>query len=96
VRITGKNVKADTVTLTNTSSAAVDLSHWFLRSERGGEIFVFPAGASVAPGASVTVSALDSPSQGDWVWRDKKVWHKSKDDAAQLCDAWGRLVDRME
>ncbi|MBR6028069.1 MAG: lamin tail domain-containing protein [Clostridia bacterium] len=92
VVISGKSGQTDTISLTNTGSAAVDLSGWFIRSERGGQVFVFPEGASLDSGKSLTVSALDSPSAGDYVWRDKKVWHKSKDDAASLYDAWGRLM----
>ena len=91
-----KDVKADTITLRNTGSETVDLSGWFIRSDRGREIFVFPEGASIASGAEQTVAAQDSAVLGDYLWPEEKVWHKSKDDQALLCDAWGRLISTLD
>ena len=96
VKLTARDSKADIVRLANTGSAAVDLSGWFIYSERGKETFVFPEGASIAPGAELTVAAQDSSVVGDYLWPEKKVWHKSKDDKAILCDAWGRIVDELD
>ncbi len=96
VAITAKDNEADTVTLTNRGSAAVDLTDWFLCSQRGGEIFVFPAGSVLQPGQSATVGSQSKGSSGDWTWPDKNVWHDSKDDAAVLYDAYGREMSRAE
>ena len=65
-------------------------------SDRGKETFVIPEGASIAPGAELTVAAQDSSVVGDYLWPEKKVWHKSKDDKAILCDAWGRIVGELD
>lgn len=96
VALSDKSVAQDAICLRNNGSGTVDLSGWFIFSERGGQTFVFPDGASIAPGQELTVTSLSSEDQGSFVWPDKKVWHKSKDDAARLCDAYGRLIDRLE
>ena len=95
VTITAKDNGADTVTLTNRGSAAVDLADWYLFSARGGEIFIFPRGSVLQPGQFATVGSLSKGSSGDWTWQDKNVWHDSKDDEAVLFDAYGREMSRM-
>lgn len=96
VVLSDKDVDAQTIRLRNTGSHDVDISGWYLFSERGSEIFVFPAGSVLKAGAEITVSNLSSSVDGDYVWPDKKVWHKSKTDAAVLCDVYGREMDRLE
>lgn len=96
VRLTSLDPAADILVLENTGSAPADLSGWFVSSERGGELFVFPEGTTVAPGATLTLSSLDSASAGDFVWQEKNVWHNSKDDPARLWDAWGREISRID
>ena len=86
----------DTIRLRNTSGKAIDLTDWFIRSERGGEIFVFPQGAVAEPGQVITVVSRSSESSGDYLWPDTKVWHKSKADRAILFDRYGRAMDDME
>ena len=86
----------DTIRLRNTSGEAIDLTDWFIRSERGGEIFVFPRDALVEPGQVITVVSQSSEGSGDYLWPDTKVWHKSKEDRAILCDSYGREMATME
>ena len=86
----------DTIRLRNDSAGTIDLTDWFIRSERGGEIFVFPRGAVAEPGQVITVVSQSSESSGDYVWPDTKVWHKSKEDRAVLCDSYGREMACME
>ncbi|MGN0779737.1 MAG: MBL fold metallo-hydrolase [Aristaeellaceae bacterium] len=86
----------DSIRLRNTSGRAIDLTDWFIYSERGKEIFVFPAGAVAQPGQTLTVVSQSSEGSGDYVWPDTKVWHKSKPDRASLCDALGREMAAME
>lgn len=93
VRIAAKDNDADVVTLRNDGTAPADLSGWFIRSDRGGELFVLPAGTVLAPGAQFAVTTLSSKMAGDAVWKEKNVWHDKKDDAAFLYDAYGRLMD---
>ncbi len=96
VTITAKDAKADTVTLTNTSGDAVDLSGWFIRSERGGDTFVLPQGTVLAAGESLTVGSLTTERTVDLTWPEKNVWHNSKDDAAYLFDVYGREISRLD
>lgn len=92
LRVTGKDLENDSVTIANTGNEAVEISGWFLYSERGGETFVFPEGSRIAAGQTVTVTSLSSREKGDYVWQDKKIWHKSKSDCAVLYDVYGRIV----
>ena len=85
----------DSVTLRCDGSSALDLTDWFIRSERGGEVFVFPAGTVLEPGAEIIVSSKSSDRDGDLVWPDKSIWHKNKDDAAVLYDPYGREMHRL-
>ena len=92
VTVSGKDQKNDSVTILNNGNADVNLSGWFLFSERGGETFVFPEGSILKAGQEITVSSLSSKTAGDYVWQDKKIWHKSKEDCAVLYDAYGRII----
>ena len=94
--LSDKSVAQDAVTLRNDGAATVDLSGWYLFSEKGKEIFVFPQGAVLDPGASCTVTTLTSESSGDYQWPDTRVWHEDKPDAALLYDCYGQLVSRLE
>lgn len=95
VKILSKDVKDDTITLQNTADASVDVSGWFLYSDKGGEIFVLPAGTVLEAGKTLRISSYSSDHPGDLVWPDTKVWHKSKDDEARLYDVYGRLMDTL-
>ncbi|MBQ7848236.1 MAG: lamin tail domain-containing protein [Clostridia bacterium] len=96
IRLTDREPEEDHIRIRNYGGEAVDLSGWYILSERGGEMFVLPAGTWVQPGEVVVISTLSSGQTGDVVWPQKKVWHKSKDDAAMLYDVYGRLVDTLE
>ena len=87
-----KNIKNDSLTLENTGKTAVDLSGWYVYSERGEEMFVIPEGTVLEAGKQLMISALDSSKAGDLVWKQKKVWHKTKEDCAILCDVYGRII----
>ena len=96
VRLSDKDAKYDTVMITNVGDARADLSGWFLRSDRGGEVFVFPEGTTLAPGESLTLGTLSTVRPFDLLWPEKNVWHNSKDDAALLFDVYGREIDALE
>ena len=96
VTLTGRDAKADHIRIRNGGSAAVDVSDWYIVSQRGGELFVLPAGTVIAPGTELLISTLSSEFAGDVIWPEKKVWHKSKDDAALLYDVYGRLVYELQ
>lgn len=85
----------DCIILRNDGKAPADVSGWYIVSEKGNQIFVLPEGSAIAPGGQLTISSQSSKAKGDLTWPDKKVWHKSKEDAALLYDVYGRLIDQM-
>ncbi len=86
----------DTIRLQNTGAQPIDLTDWFILSERGEELFVFPAGAIAQPGEIIAVSSESSERLGDYVWPDTKVWHTSKQDTARLFDPYGREMSVLK
>ena len=72
------------------------LEGFYLHSERGNELFAFPNGATLAPGATLTVGTYSTEGGCDLLWEDKKVVHKKKTDMFRLYDPWGRVVDAMD
>ena len=85
----------DCIILRNDGKAPADVSGWYIVSEKGNQIFVLPEGTAIAPGGELTIGSQSSKAKGDLTWPDKKVWHKSKEDAALLYDVYGRLIDQM-
>ena len=95
VQLTDKSAKRDSISLVNHGAEAVDISGWYILSDRGGEMFVF-ADRTLQPGEKITITSQSSDGTGDLTWPEKKVWHKSKDDKACLYDMYGRLIDEIE
>ena len=85
----------DRIILRNDGKETADVSGWYIVSDKGNQIYVLPKGTTIAPGGELVISSLSSEEKGDLVWPDKKVWHKSKEDAALLYDVYGRLIDSM-
>lgn len=96
VILADKRVAQDAVTLRNDGNVDADLSGWYIYSEKGKEIFVFPEGATLAPGASCTVGTQTTDSIVDYLWPDARVWHETKPDAAVLYNAYGQEVSKLE
>lgn len=44
----------------------------------------------LTPGGTLTITSLSSDADGDLIWPEKNVWHKTKDDRAVLYDVYGR------
>ena len=96
VSIADVDADDDRIVLQNTSGSAVELGYCCLYSERGGELFMFPDGATIGAGATLTVGTNSTDGDFDLLWDDKKVINKKKADAICLYDSWGRLIDWME
>lgn len=96
VSIVSLAVDADRITLENQGIQSADLNGWYLYSDRGGELYVFPDGASLAPGASLTVGTSSTRASTDLFWDDKKVIHRSKADRMTLYDPNGLPVSSMD
>ena len=60
------------------------------------EVFVFPDGAVIEAGGSVTVACREYNGEHDYVWEENRVWHKDKKDTAVLYDTWGNRVDEKK
>ena len=79
--------------LRNNGSEDLALAHWFIASDRGGELFRFPDDAVIAAGSEITVACNDYKGEADYKWSDAKVWHKTKDDRGILYDRHGNIID---
>jgi len=95
-RIADVDPDDDTVTLDNTGSAAVDLTGFYLYSDKGNELYPFPQGATLSPGATLTVGTNSTDGDFDLLWDDKKVINKKKTDTIYLYDNYGRIVDSRD
>ena len=86
------DVAAQTATLT--SDADADLSGWFIWSEKGSELFVFPQGAAIKAGTPLVVAGRGGT--GDYIWDDKKVWSDKADEAGVLYTSSGAEAARSK
>ena len=80
----------------NDSGAAVDISGWSMYSDKGNETFVFPQGAVIPAGGSVTVADQSARGIADFIWPEEKVWNKKKEDPTLLYDSWGQLISQLD
>jgi competence protein ComEC len=83
-----------TITIKN-NGETTDISGYFIFSERGSEVFVFPAGSIIDAGQSITIVCSNSDITGDYVWDDKNVWHRSNTDTGILYDNFGNELSRL-
>ncbi len=86
------NREGQSVTIRNAASSAADLQGCTLISERGDEVYHFPAGTVLEPGEALTVVCRDSELPGDLIWNQDSVW-KKKGDNALLYDSNMNLLD---
>ena len=94
VLIGSVNADEDTIVLSNFGEAQ-DLSGWYIFSDKGNEMFMFPEGTVIGSGESLTVGTKSTSGRADLVWDDKKVIHKSKTDVITLYDRQGLPVSSM-
>jgi competence protein ComEC len=86
--------EGQTITIIN-NGETTDISGYFIFSERGSEVFVFPNGSIIDAGQRITISCNNSDVTGDYIWDDKNVWHKSNTDAGILYDYFGNELARF-
>jgi competence protein ComEC len=96
IRIESIDRESELLTLKNTGNAEADLSQWWILSERGGELFVLPAGTRIVPGGVLTIASGKNPPEADLTWPEKNVWHDKKSDTAILYDHAGNEAGRKE
>lgn len=88
---------AELIVIANRSGDGVDLSGWGVKDETATHRFSFPAGFSLAAGASVTVhTGCGSPSATDLFWCNEgsAIWNNDGD-TAFLLDPDGNIVDTL-
>jgi len=96
VVIAGVDNSDDHITLRNEGNTPAAVGGWYILSDKGNQMYVLPKGTTIAPGGELVIGSQSSKEKGDLTWPDKKVWHKSKEDAALLYDVYGRLMDSKE
>ena len=96
VTIASVDNQDDCITLQNTGKKAVDVGGWYIVSDKGNQLYVLPKGTEIAPGGTLTIGSQSTKGAADLIWPDTKVWHKTKEDKAELYDVYGRLLDSMK
>ena len=86
----------DRITLSNSGSADVDLTGFYLYSDKGDELYAFPQGTVLSPGKKLTVGTHSTDGAYDLLWDDKKVVNKKMTDMIYLYDSYGRIVDSRD
>lgn len=89
--ITGIDNENQTVTIKN-NGEKTDISGFFIFSERGSEIFIFPEGSMIDPGQIITIACLGG--SGDYIWNETNVWHRKNPDTGILYDRFGNELSR--
>lgn len=69
-----------------------DISGYFILSERGTEIFVFPNGSVIEEGQTIIVACTGGT--GDYIWNEKNIWNKKKEDIGILFDNYGNEISK--
>jgi len=94
IRILNIDFDAQTVTIANESDTDADLSGYFIFSEKGSEVFIFPQGSHIGSGQTLTVACIGG--SGDYIWNDTNVWNGKKGDTAVLYDCFGNETSRRD
>lgn len=90
VKIASIDKVGEVVVIKNTGSSPVTLTGWQIVSDRGGQVFTFPA-FTLKPGASVRVGGYGAAV--DFKWEDgRSVWNNTERDDGLLKDATGKTV----
>lgn len=82
-------------TICNTGDSDLDVSRFFIFSDRGSEIFIFPENSVIRAGEEVVIASADN-AEADYIWEETKIWSKSKQDTAILYDKYGNVLDKMD
>ncbi len=85
-------IDAKEQTATLTASADLDLSGWFIYSEKGNELFVFPQNTKLEAGKPLIVACRGGA--GHLIWDDKKVWSDKDGEAGVLYTSGGAQAAR--
>lgn len=92
--ITDVSIENQSITIENTGANA-NLTGYYIYSDRGSELFVFPDGYVLPSGKSVTIGCVGSTEELVW-YGETSVWHKNKKDHAILYDRYGNILDEKK
>ncbi|MDR0325219.1 MAG: MBL fold metallo-hydrolase [Oscillospiraceae bacterium] len=93
MEIIGIDTDKQTITIQNNGDKT-DMSGFFIFSQRGSEVFVFPEGSVIDAGQIVTVACTGGT--GDYIWDEKNVWNVKNPDAGILYDSFGNELSRRQ
>ncbi|MCA1847037.1 MAG: lamin tail domain-containing protein, partial [Actinobacteria bacterium] len=92
VAITTLDCQGEGVTVGNGGSAPADLTGWSIHDEASTpHTYRFPAGHTLAPGASVTIRSGGPAGPGELAWTNQNVWNNDGD-TATLVNAGGSVA----
>lgn len=81
------------IVIENRSDSPVSLEGFFLYSDRGNELMVFPKGITVSANGKIVVGTRSSENiDFDVLWDEKNVIHDKKTDVITLLDPYARPV----
>ncbi|KIL46675.1 hypothetical protein KP77_28020 [Jeotgalibacillus alimentarius] len=97
LRITGKNLDTEVVTIENQGSTDVSMSGWTLVSVEGNQTYTFPDDYVLSAGASVQIVSGNGATAGAnrLLWTGAYIWNNDGD-AAQLIDPDGNVVHELD
>ena len=91
VTVAGLDCQGEAVTVRNGGSTPADLTGWSIHDEGTKHTYRFPAGYTLAPGASVIVRSGGPAGPDELGWTNSSVWNNDGD-AAHLLNAGGAAV----
>jgi len=97
IAITGLDKNAEMITITNMSDENVNIGGWKIVSVHGNQWFIFSSDLILPSGDSIKVGGYSAKEQCDLIWEvGNGIWSNSKSDPAELYDAEGNLINRVD
>jgi lamin tail-like protein/uncharacterized protein DUF1524 len=91
VAIAAVDCQGEAVVVRNGGTSPADLTGWSIHDEGAPHTYRFPAGYTLAPGASVTIRSGGPAGPGELAWTNQNVWNNTGD-TAYLVNAGGAVV----
>jgi len=91
VTVSNLDCGGETVTVTDGGSAPANLTGWTIHDQGPNFTYDFPAGYTLAPGATATVRSGGAAGPGQLAWTTRPVWNNDGD-TAYLVDPGGTVV----
>jgi beta-lactamase superfamily II metal-dependent hydrolase len=93
VEIVQLDKKAECVTITNHEQEAIDLTGWYILSNKGEQLFYFPDHYILEANQTIKIVGYGAKDTGDFNWEEGSgIWNNQADDDAKLFDGNSVLV----